>query len=72
METVMITREMATLVFNAVWEGTRQKDHFFQEALQIHGVTEEEFDRLRGEARKQERQISRLVVFAPMGSGRRR
>lgn len=68
----MLTRAEAMFVFSAVWEGTRARDAFFYEALQIHGVTEEVFDTLRREARRQERNISRLIVFSPIGSGRRR
>lgn len=71
-------------VFLAVWEGRRRPDNRFRLALAAIGMSELEFERLRREAKAQERgfapPISRgktgglhfHIVLTPMGGQPRR
>lgn len=72
MEDAMNGAEART-VFCRVWEGTRQPDQFFDQALSQLGISRSDFNSFRTQARRAGGHVfPPNMLLAPIGSGKRR
>lgn len=67
-----MSREIAQSIVCRVFEGLREVDEFFYEALAIVGMTHQQFFCLRNEVKKCERRKPAFVLCTPTGSGKNR
>lgn len=67
-----MSKSMAESIVCRVFEGLRQVDDFFYQALAIVGMTPQQFFQLREELKKCERRRPAFVLCTPTGSGRNR
>jgi len=66
-----MSKAMAESIVCRVFEGTREEDDVFHQALEIVGMSRQQFRFLRREARKCERRQPRFMINTPTGSGKR-
>jgi len=67
-----MSKAMAQSIVCRVFEGLREVDEFFYQALVIVGMTPQQFLHLRKEVKKCERRQPAFVLCTPTGSGRNR
>lgn len=67
-----MSRELASVILWGVFEGTRDIDEMFDEALNVVGMTAKQFFAFRKAARSCDRRQPRFVLCTPTGSGRNR
>lgn len=65
-------RATAQTVVLAVWNGEREIDQVFSEALRLMGIEEKKFQEWRNAARNTEGHFPRRFVLTPTSAGKRR